>query len=77
MSQNLLAKANIRQKCRVFCFRSSKMSQDLTQEKEKYDFDELDQAVRRWIVMNQWEKDLENYENLKNEYEQNIQLGYN
>ena len=53
------------------------MSQDLSQEKEKYYFDELDQAVQRWIVMNQWEKDLENYENLKNDYEQNIQLGYN
>lgn len=53
------------------------MSQDLTQEEEKYDFDGIDQAVRRWIVMNQWEKDLENYENLKNDHEQNIQLGYN
>jgi hypothetical protein len=28
----------------------------------KNDFSELDQAVRRMIVMSRWEKDLENYE---------------
>lgn len=29
---------------------------------QKYEFDELDQAVRKMAVMSQWENDLENYE---------------
>jgi hypothetical protein len=32
---------------------------------QKYEFDELDQAVREWAVMSQWEKDQEWYENLQ------------
>lgn len=34
---------------------------------QKYEFDELDQAVRKWAVMSQWEKDQEWYENMKNQ----------
>lgn len=34
---------------------------------QKYDFDELDRSVRGWIIMSQWEKDQELYENLKNQ----------
>jgi hypothetical protein len=33
--------------------------------KPVYDFQELDQAVRRWAVMSQFEQDQENYEQLK------------
>jgi hypothetical protein len=29
---------------------------------QKYDFTELDQAVRRMAVMSQWQNDLDNYE---------------
>lgn len=28
---------------------------------QKYDFTELDQAIRRMVVMSQWENDLEGY----------------
>jgi hypothetical protein len=32
-------------------------------------FNELDQAVRRWIVTSQWEQDNERYEKLKQQYD--------
>lgn len=43
------------------------MSQNTDQEDTKpvYDFQELDQAIRRWAVTTQFEQDLENYERLK------------
>jgi hypothetical protein len=30
---------------------------------------QLDQAIRRWVVTSQYEKDLENYEKLKQQYD--------
>lgn len=39
----------------------------MTKNVQKYEFDELDNAVRKWAVMSQWEKDQEWYENMKNQ----------
>lgn len=41
---------------------------DTSDTKPVYDFQELDQAIRRWAVMSQFEKDQENYELLKQQY---------
>jgi hypothetical protein len=30
---------------------------------------QLDQAIRRWVVTSRYEKDLENYEKLKQQYD--------
>lgn len=38
------------------------------QEKIEYDFDTLDQVVRKWAVQSLFEKDLENYEELQQQY---------
>ena len=48
-----------------------KMTQNTEQDDTKpvYDFQELNQAVRRWAVMTQFEQDQENYEKLKQQYE--------
>lgn len=37
------------------------MSQNTALTDEKYDFTELDQAIKRMAIMSQWENDLENY----------------
>lgn len=46
------------------------MSQNTEQDDTKpvYEFQELDQAIRRWAVMSQFERDQENYEQLKQQY---------
>jgi hypothetical protein len=38
---------------------------------------ELDEAVRKMIVMRMWEEDLQKYNTLKEELDENVQLGYN
>lgn len=47
------------------------MSQNTEQDDKKpvFNFQELDQAVRRWAVMTQFEQDQEKYEKLKQQYE--------
>lgn len=47
------------------------------QKEETIDWQELDLILRRWAIMSQWEKDLQNYEHLKAEIDENIHLGYN
>lgn len=47
------------------------------EEKQEIDWKELDLILRRWAVMSQWEKDQENYQNLKDEYDGKILRGYN
>ena len=37
------------------------MSQNTALTDEKYDFTELDQAIKRMAIMSQWENGLENY----------------
>lgn len=41
------------------------------QKEETIDWQELDLILRRWAIMSQWEKDLQNYENLKEEIDTN------
>lgn len=38
---------------------------------------ELDEAVRKMIIMRMWEEDLQKYNNLKETLDENVQLGYN
>jgi len=47
------------------------MSQNTVPEDNKpvYEWQELDQAIRRWAVTSQFEKDQENYDKLKQQYE--------
>lgn len=47
------------------------------QKEETIDWQELDLILRRWAIMSQWEKDLQNYENLKEEVDEKVHLGYN
>lgn len=47
------------------------------QKEETIDWRELDLILRRWAVMSQWEKDLQNYEDLKAEVDEKVHLGYN
>lgn len=47
------------------------------QKEKTIDWQELDLILRRWAVMSQWEKDLQNYENLKAEVDEKVHLGYN
>lgn len=54
-----------------------KMSQNNNTTDLKFDLEPLDDIIRKWAVMSQWEKDLENYEKLKNDQNENIQFGYN
>jgi hypothetical protein len=46
-------------------------------QKPIYEWQELDQAIRRWVVTTNFEKDLENYERIKQQTEKNIVRGYN
>ena len=47
------------------------------QKEETIDWQELDLILRRWAIMSQWEKDLQNYEDLKAEVDEKVHLGYN
>ena len=38
---------------------------------------ELDEAVRKMIIMRMWEEDLQKYNNLKETLDENVHLGYN
>lgn len=53
------------------------MSQNNYTTEQKFDMETLDDIIRKWAIMSQWEKDLENYERFKNELNKNIHLGYN
>jgi hypothetical protein len=46
-------------------------------QKPIYEWQELDQAIRRWVVTSNFERDLEKYNELKQETEDNILRGYN
>ena len=47
------------------------------QKESSIDWQELDLILRRWAIMSQWEKDLQNYEDLKAEVDEKVHLGYN
>jgi hypothetical protein len=47
------------------------------QKEATIDWQELDLILRRWAIMSQWEKDLQNYEDLKAEVDEKVHLGYN
>lgn len=47
------------------------------QKEETIDWQELDLILRRWAIMSQWENDMQNYENLKDEIDGKVHLGYN
>lgn len=38
---------------------------------------ELDEAVRKMIIMRLWEEDLQKYNDLKEKLDENVHLGYN
>lgn len=38
---------------------------------------ELDEAIRKMIIMRLWEDDLQKYNNLKEELDENVHRGYN
>ena len=45
--------------------------------KPVYEWQELDQAIRRWVVTTNFERDLEKYDELKQRIDDNIVLGNN
>ena len=47
------------------------------EQKPVYEWQELDQAIRRWVVTTNFERDLEKYDELKRQTENNIIRGYN
>jgi len=53
------------------------MSQNDNKKDVEFDLEPIDDIIRKWAIMSQWEKHLENYESLKNEHNENIHLGYN
>jgi hypothetical protein len=55
------------------------MTQNLDQDDKKpiYEWQELDQAIRRWAISSQFEQDLEKYHKLKEENDTNAIRGYN
>ena len=46
-------------------------------QKPVYEWQELDQAIRRWVVTTNFERDLEKYDELKQRIDDNIILGNN
>lgn len=55
------------------------MSENQNTEQKPLDIQwkELDEAVRKMIIMRLWEEDLQKYNNLKEELDGNVHLGYN
>ena len=47
------------------------------EQKPVYEWQELDQAIRRWVVTTNFERDLEKYDELKQRIDDNIILGNN
>lgn len=48
-------------------------NQNTEQKPMNIQWKEIEEVTKKWAVMSQWEKDLENYETLQ----ENIHLGYN
>ena len=46
-------------------------------EKPVYDWQPLDQVIRGWVIMSNFQQDLEKYDELKQRIEDNIILGNN
>lgn len=50
---------------------------DKKQNSKYIQWEELDQIVRKWAIMSQWQGDIDRYESLKEEYDENVYRGYN
>jgi len=52
-------------------------NQNTEQNLSPIDWRTLDQAVRRWVALSGYEKDLEKYRSLQEDYDEKILRGYN